>query len=217
MNEIQKSISSIRQGLSIYLVSSIIAAIIATIVIIVGIFSVLASVAQTGTFSLTSVLGTGALAYLSTIIPALGVIAGLFIYWGGLRKFQPALDEVGQRAISNVALGTLLIASSSLLGIFALFLPEILSSIVSIASLAGFVLTLLGYMSLERSTSLNKLGFEGAGQLKTAMYLSLGSIVAYFIPFIGPIATLVLQIMYFIYLFQGWDKISRSFSDSYTE
>ncbi len=207
MNAIQQTISQIRKGLTLYIVFSLVASIITAISLVTAMISGVAAVA-TGSASL------GAMAIVMMIIPTVLyvlVIFGLYVYYGGLKGFATHLDEVGAKAVNNLALGAMFMIIATLCSVVAIYVPLIFSIIAVLVSIAAFVFNILGYSALGKSTSLNELGKAGAKQLFNGFIMAIIAAVVVFIPVLGGIAALVLNILYWVYLFKGWAKVRDSF------
>lgn len=209
MNEIQQRISKIISGLAIYIILSITAAIVTTISVISAGAIALAAIGSGD----ASVIGALGVVGIINLVAYIGIIYGLFVYYTGLKLFAPSLDTVGENAVKNLSYGALLMMIASLCAATGLFIPFVGSIISLLCSVAAFILNILGYSALQKSETLNELGKSGAKQLYIGFILAIIAVCVGWIPLIGSIAALVLNIMYWVYLFQGWGKIRTSFGN----
>lgn len=206
MNETQQSISTIIKGLGIYIIASIVASIF-------GVFDSLSSGVD-----MISSMASGdspfALGFVDimAILLDLCVIYGLYVYYTGLQKFAPSLDAVGSAASKNLSYGALLMMIAAGLDLIGVFVPIIGSVVAVICLIAAFILNIMGYSSLQQSSSLNELGTAGAKQLFMGFIFAIIAGAIGWIPVIGWIAAFVLNILYWVYLFKGWGKIRASFA-----
>ncbi|MFI3298868.1 MAG: hypothetical protein R3Y49_03595 [Rikenellaceae bacterium] len=202
MNQNFLSASKIVKGLAIYVILSIVAAIVETI----GAWSAVADLANGDLsglvmFDFYDIFG---------LICSVGVIYGLFVYYGGLKALSTGLDAVGNKAVGNIAMAILLTLIAELISIIGIFVP-FLGIISAILLIIALILNIMGYANLQKSGALSPLGVAGAKKLFLGYIFGLiGSFFA-FIPFLGIIA-LVFNILYWVFLFQGWGKIKASFN-----
>ncbi|MFI3287576.1 MAG: hypothetical protein R3Y61_03770 [Rikenellaceae bacterium] len=144
-------------------------------------------------------------------------------YYGGLKQLGRNIDHTGRKAVGYIALGQLLSLIAVVVFIIFFAAAGVMSEMVllsvfiiviivmGILGLAAFILNLVGYFSIKNSKSLNEEGKAGAKRLSTAMILYLINTVAGIIPVIGPLAVVVLTILYWVFLLSGWAKIKHSF------
>lgn len=209
MNDFQLKVSQIIKGLSIYIICSF----------AMGFLSVISYFAISADEALASeMLGiTSTSILIFNLLDAallVAVVYGLFKYYGGLKAFATVLDQVGASAVKNIANATLLMLISSGLAIIAAFLPGgglLVSLPILVLAIIAFVLNIMGYSTLAKSTTLNELGKQGARKLFLGFILAIVAAVLGLIPVVGWIIALVLNIMYWVFLFQGWGMIKKSF------
>lgn len=206
MNPILLSVTKILKGLKLYVLASIAASVLGTITFFMSAGALVAAAAG------SAGMGVGAIILsIITFAASVLVIYGLFVYYGGLKGLAPQLDAVGQKSVKNIATATLLMMINSVLGAIAVFVPLVFAIPMCILAIIAFILNIMGYSSFSGSTSLNELGKAGAKKLFLGFILAIIAAVVGWIPVIGTIAALVLNILYWVFLFQGWGKIKKSF------
>lgn len=206
MNGTQQSISAIIKGLGIYIILSIVVSIFAIVGTVSSGFDMVSSAASGG-----NLFSIGFIDIISILLD-LGVIYGLYVYYTGLQQFACTLDPVGATAAKNLSYGALLMMIASGLGVIGVFVPIIGGVIAILCLIAAFVLNIMGYSALQKSTSLNELGVAGAKQLYMGFIFAIIAACCFWIPIIGWIGAPVLNILYWVYLFKGWGKIRASFA-----
>ena len=210
MNQIQQSIQKILSGITIFLICTILAG-------FVNFFSTFAAVATTFTSLATGgsiVSGLSTIAII-TILVNLGVLFGLIAYYRGLKSFASQLDENTASAVRKLSTGAILNIIAIIISIFE-FLPLLGFAIgigVIVMSVIAFIFNLIGYSALKNATGLNEKGRAGASQLHTGYIFAIIAVVVGLIPLIGAIPALILNILYWVYLFNGWKKIKASFAE----
>lgn len=171
-------------------------------------------------FSDAGFVAGSAFIFIATLV--MSVISFVF-YYGGLRSLGKCLDVKGRKAVNYIATAQLLsilvyvvllvflsmAGSMSELVLFSALVVTL--SIVAVMALVSFILNLVGYFTIKNSDSLDELGKSGAQKLSTAMIFSLVNLVAGIIPFVGGVATIVLTVLYWVFLLSGWGRIKRSF------
>lgn len=225
MNEIQRSISSVINGLTIYLVTNISMVVIGIVLTISLVFAGIASGLAASSFdnidnlsSLASLnilaLFSGMMVWLILILIAMVVsIYGMYKAYAGLKSLAPQLDSAGALAVKNLSIAMLIMMITSL----CTFIP-ILGGLVAIGgSIAAIVLNIMGYSALRSSTSLNEEGKVAAKKLFNAMIIYIVMIGCILIPIIGWLAIPVLYIIYWVKLFSGWKMLRDSFSTCNTQ
>ncbi len=209
MNSIQLSVSKILKGLTIYIVCAFAAAIVGVIAVLSSAGALISAIATGDPEGLMGAIGIWGIL---SIVIGLGTIFGLFLQYGGLKAFASELDSVGKSAANLIAVGVLLMIITQFLGILGVFVPLVTGLISILCSIAAFVLNIIGYSSLQKSSSFNELGTAGAKQLFMGFIFAIIAVVCAFIPLIGAIAALVLNILYWVWMFKGWGKIKASFA-----
>lgn len=202
-----QSVTTVIKGLTIYIVASIVSSVVKIIAVLMNLGTIMCA-ASTGDMG-------GAIASLGftaiiTLIVGLAVLYGIWLYYSGLQQFAPELDEVGTKAVGNLSNAALLMLIAQILTMVGIFVPIIGSVIAMILVIIAFVLNIVGYSALRNSASLNSLGQDGAKQLFTGFICAIIAVCVSWIPVLGWIAAIVLNILYWVYLFKGWGKIRQS-------
>ncbi len=210
MGQISNTVGTILKGLKLYVLAGIVGAILGTISAFMTAGALVA--AATGSGGATAGMGVGLIIIsVLSLICSIIVIYGLFVYYGGLKGLAPQLDEVGRKAVKNIATATLLMMINAVLGCIAAFVPLVFAIPMAIIAIIAFILNIMGYSSLGGSTSLNELGKAGAKKLFLGFILAIVAVIFGWVPVVGGIIALVLNILYWVFLFQGWGKIKKSF------
>ncbi len=212
MTKIQLQIIRIRLAITIFLISSILMAVFAALSVIVSIMGLAAQYATTDQITVGAVIGVTIFSILSTSLPTLGVLIGLYQYWRGVLRIRPHFDRRGRRGISCVAIGTLLFMLSILFYLLVIFLPASKTIYLLAIPTLSILLQLIGFIALSGSNTLNEKGRRGARQLYVATLCFFLSPLCLVVPVIGGAAWLFLSVAYFWLLYRGWGKVSSSFS-----
>lgn len=203
MNQNFLSASQIIKGLAIYVILSIVSSVIDLVETFQSASDLMSgNLEGLVSFGVTDIIG---------LVCSIGTLVGLFIYWKGLKNLSTGLDEVGNSAVSKIALAILLSFISGIILVVAVFLP-FLFIIPGILGIVSLVLNIMGFASLQKSTALTEQGVAGAKKLFLAYILGLCGSICAFIPFLG-IFALILNLLYYIFMFQGWGKIKSSFAE----
>ncbi len=218
MNAINQSISRIRLGINIY-----IACILLTFVL--SFFALFGFIAMT---FLGSIIDS--LLIFIVAVPTLGVFIGLAIYYSGLRKFKSQLDVEEQKSINQVSSGVLvliIVNIISIIGILAMILTSvitrnqisiisinIISNIVSLATLVSYLIIYIGFNSLSGSRLFSSpLAQKGVKQLSSSALFALIGTALQFIPYLGMILSLIMMLLFITFHYLGWSKINLAFSE----
>lgn len=202
MNENQLTVSKIINGLIIYIVASF----------LTSIFSSVSSLSDGASFLSGEVPSIGALDIIVVIVN-IAVIYGIYLYYQGLQGLAVKLDPVGSAAAKNLSYGAMLMMIAALFSAIGVFVPIFASVIAGLCLIAAFILNILGYANLQKSTTFNELGTAGAKQLYMGFVFAIIAVCVGWIPLIGWVAAFVLNILYWVYLFLGWGKIRTSMGD----
>lgn len=219
MNEIQRSISSVINGLTIYLVTNISIVVISiTIFISVILAGIASGLGASGFDNLTRLnileLFSGMMVWMILILIAMAAsIYGMYKAYAGLKSLAPQLDSAGAMAVNNLSIAMLIMMISTV----CTFIPFVGGLVAIGGSIAAFVLNIMGYSALRSSTSLNEEGKVAAKKLFSAMIIYIVMIGCILIPFIGWLAIPVLYIIYWVKLFSGWKMLRDSFSTCNTQ
>ncbi len=237
------SLSTIRTGVTLNVIGSIIAT-IASFAIMVGLIITLLSIGIYESWSdldfdpenlenLGAVLAVSSFSVWVLVgLVVLGIsliisVVGMSFYYTGLRGFAHYLDRAGAVATRQIAIATLIVMLSIatiivLACVMALTIPTMGAAAAVIIALFGFILVgafitalvfyILGYSQLKHSESFDELAKRGANKLFWGFIMVIISGVISAFPVIGGIASLVLTILYWIYMIQGWGMIHRSFA-----
>lgn len=115
----------------------------------------------------------------------------------------------GVSSLSSLAAGDLEGALSPGVGFF-----EIIGSVIAvILMIIAFILNIMGYSNLKKSSSLEPEGVVGAQKLFMGFVFAIIAGALGWIPLIGWIIALVFNILYWVYIFKGWKAIQISFSN----
>lgn len=142
-------------------------------------------------------------------------ILGLILFIIALTHFGAILDHEDSQSIGNIRTG----ASLNLIGVGLTLIP-FMGWVGGILNILGWVLMLVGYMSLKNSVSFPAKARKGASNLFLAMIISLiGGIVMLifgWIPIIRLVVGLIVFAVYaiaFVLMLSGWINIKDADPD----
>ncbi len=248
MKNILSSLSTIRIGVSLNIIGSIIT-MLASFLLILWLITTLIN---TGVFEQWSnlefnsesllkissalaatVLGTWS--FIGTIVLGISSVIlfiALIVYYIGLRGLAKFLDPNGATAVRQIGIGTLVLTAIVATFLFCIIswaftstllprLPIVMwmsySFFILGAGIVAMVFQALGYSQLKNSACFDELARRGANKLFWGfLMLIILSVISAF-PVIGSIASLVLLILHWVYMVQGWGMIYRSFAQRVAE
>ena len=174
--------------------------------ILYGIFDPINSLVGTGNM-ISSFAGGGSMpggGFISTLCNLLlaAIIIGYILAFLGLTGFKKILGTEDASAIGKVRTAFIL----AIIAAGVDFIP-LMGWAAGIINIIAFILMLLGYAALKKSTTFPELARKGASTLFIALILLLIGALISFIPFIGSIINGVLGIIAYIMTLVGWKKI----------
>ena len=193
-----ESTKKIFTGVLVYSVAGVIHSVVEPINSLMSGLSSVASFASGGQES----FGGGLQIFMYLLLAA--IVGGYFLYFTGLTSFAKILEEEDANAVIRIRLGALLMMIAALV---SAFLWGLLGGIVY---LIGFVLMMLGFSHLKKSTSFPEKARVGASRLFLAMVLAIVGAVIGLIPFVGAIIEALLSIVSFIFVLMGWVAIKNA-------
>ena len=132
------------------------------------------------------------------------IIVGYVLTFLGLSGFRKILEEEDASSIGKVRMAFILAIIAAGVG----FIP--LDWVSGILNIIAFILMLLGYSALKKSTTFPEMARKGASTLFIALILLLVGTLIGFIPLVGSIIKGVLSIIAYIMTFVGWKKIAKT-------
>lgn len=135
-----------------------------------------------------------------------GMIVGYVWYMQGVKVFATIQNSVSDADfVGKIRIGILL----GLIATGVTFIP-FLGWAASILNIIAFIFMLLGFSGLKKSTTFPAKGVQGASSLYIAMILTLVGIVVGIIPVVGGFIEMVLDIVAFFMILNGWRAIKDS-------
>ncbi len=180
--------------------------------IIVSLAGLASQYAIMGEVTVGAVIGVTIFSILSTSLPLLGVLIGLYLYWRRTTHLKQYFDKIGYRGLTFVSSGLLLLILSFIFYLFAIFMPWQITVYIIGCALLATILQLIGFIVLSKSKTLNIKGRRGARQLYSATICFILSPICLIVPVIGATIWLLLSVAFFWLQIKGWGKISSSFS-----
>lgn len=140
-----------------------------------------------------------------TTVLAIITLAGYAYYFLGINEMKKSSTSTSvEEGSSRLWLGAIVSICGTVLGL----IPAI-GIVGKIAGIAGFIITWMGYSSIKNNATDANAKFGGA-KLSTSTLLSVIAIIVAFIPLIGWLATLVLDIIALVFAIQGWKALAKS-------
>ncbi|MBR2962009.1 MAG: hypothetical protein IKC42_03185 [Alistipes sp.] len=139
------------------------------------------------------------------IIASIGAVVGYILFFLALGEWRQIVDANDYHGVNRLRTAVCLNIIGTIIGCIPL-----LGWLGGIICFIGFVLMLLGYNELKKSTTFPELAREGTGRLYTSMILNIIAVLVGFIPLAGGFIELVISIVAFYYMFTGWKAISES-------
>ncbi|NDW19493.1 hypothetical protein D0T53_11310 [Dysgonomonas sp. 216] len=200
----QETTKQIYQGVLLYTLANLLYSIFDSINSLVSGASNLMSFAESGTVD----TGIGFLDVICWIFLA-GLIYGYYLFLKGLDKFKPMLSVADAEAVGKIRLAVILAIVAAVVD----FIP-FLGWVGTIINIVSFIMMMIGYSALKNSPTFPNKARNGASKLFTAMILMIVAAVFGFIPFIGWVFALVLDIIVFFMILSGWATIKNSTPDT---
>lgn len=134
-----------------------------------------------------------------------GLIYGYYLFLTNLSVFRTIVSPEDSKAVGNIR-------TAVILGIVAaaLYFIPLLGWVGWILDIISIVLMLMGYSALKNSLTFPAKAKEGASKLFTAMILNIVAAILSWIPLVGWIFALVLNIVAFFMILSGWAAIKNS-------
>jgi len=172
---------------------------------IAGIFySIIAPISKLGDWLSFFVSDFASLSIFSNIL-LVAIIIGYFLFLIGLGGLSKVLTSGDSAAVLRVRNAVLIVLIAQVFG----FIP-LLGWVGTILSIISFFLMILGYSALKSSTTFPSRARSGASKLFTAMILSLIGSILGFIPLVGGLFEMPLDIIAFILTLSGWAAIKNT-------
>ncbi|MDR2562908.1 MAG: hypothetical protein LBC98_03085 [Prevotellaceae bacterium] len=185
-------------GVLLYSIAGILHSIVAPVSSLIGSMSDMASFASGGKES----VGDGLQIFVYLLLA--GIVGGYILYFIGLTAFAKILDKDDGKAVLNVRLGAILM-------MIAAVVSELASSIAGgIIYLIGFIIMMLGFSKLKKSSSFPTKATKGASKLFVAMVLAIIGAIVGLIPLVGAVIEGILDIISFILILSGWATIKNA-------
>ena len=184
------------------------------------IFSFLKSTAS-GLGSVASVVGesSSALSTSATVFTIIcyillaGIIFGYYLYLTGLGNFSMVVNPADSSAIKRIRTGVILVLLGWAVALLFQFIPFAgwLGSLANIIlCIVAYILMLLEFSALKKSTTFPEIARNGAGLLFVALILLIIGTVLSIIPLIGWVLMLILSLVSFILTIMGWVRIKAA-------
>ncbi len=159
-----------------------------------------------------SLLGSFSFVRVLVWIVEIGVIAGYVLYILRLGDLRTMVEEKERAAIGQIRTAAILTIVTAILGLFSLS-----GWIAGIINFAAFVIMLVGFNTLKKSTTMPEKARSGFNQLFIAMLLNIIAVglmtILSWIPLVGIVmATIagILGIIGFIMVITGWAAVKNS-------
>ena len=134
-----------------------------------------------------------------------GIIGGYYLFLKGLGEFRALLAPADSLAINRIRNGIII----GLVATAVDFIP-LLGWVEGILNIIAFVLMLLGYSALKKSTTFPSEATKGAARLYMSMILALIGAILGFIPLAGGFIEMVFVIIVFFMTLSGWNMIKNA-------
>lgn len=156
--------------------------------------------------SAAKALSTGEVSFsVLPLLVGLVSIAAYVYYFLGINDMKKSAASTSvEEGTSRLFIGVILSICGSLLGLI-----PVISIVGTLVSLAGFIVTWLGYSSIKTKAVDANAKFGGT-KLSTSALLSVIAIVTAIIPIVGWIATIILEIIALVFAIQGWKALANS-------
>ncbi len=139
-----------------------------------------------------------------SIIFSLLVIVGYVIFFRSIGNFANVQKEITDKKwVGDIKTAYLLI----LIAAACAFIPVLGGIAALVLLIIGYVKLLKAYKALSISPTWSASAQQGAASLRVAAILNLVAACVSWIPVVGPIAVIVLEIIAFIKLIKGWELI----------
>lgn len=161
----------------------------------------LASAASTLTGNVEGMLGAAAV---SIVIGLIGIAATVFYLIGVNSMKKAAANTALATGTSRLFLGAILSICGSILAIIPM-----IGIVGSLVALVAFIITWTGYSQIKNNAADANAQLGGA-KLSSSALLSVISAIVAFIPMIGWVASLVLDIIALVFAIQGWKALANS-------
>ena len=133
-------------------------------------------------------------------------ILGFVLFFIGLGQLKDEMDEIGQGAIK-------LLITASIIGVIGLvisFIP-LVGIVAGIIYLAAYIIELIAFIKLKKSTTLGDPGKAGVNLLFIALIVTLVGGVFGLLPVVGGIISTIISLAAFILILYGWLKVQEDF------
>lgn len=156
--------------------------------------------------SAAKALSTGEVSFsVLPLLVGLVSIAAYVYYFLGINDMKKSAASTSvEEGTSRLFIGVILSICGSLLGLI-----PVIAIVGTLVSLAGFIVTWLGYSSIKIKAVDANAKFGGT-KLSTSALLSVIAIVTAIIPIVGWIATIILEIIALVFAIQGWKALANS-------
>lgn len=159
-----------------------------------------------------SLVGAGVVFRVLTWIAEIAVAVGYVLYMIGLGNLRCAVGEKEGVALGQIRTAAILSIVTAILGIFGI--PAWINGIINFVA---FVMMLVGFNTLKKSTAMPEKARNGFNQLFIAMLLNIIAVgitvILGWIPLVGSIITAIaaiLGIVGFIMVITGWAAVKHS-------
>lgn len=152
---------------------------------------------------LSLALGSG-IGAIKTIC-SIAVVVGVILYLVGLSKFKKAVDNADVKSVSKIFTACILMVIAAVLD----FIPGV-GWIGTILVIIGYIMSLLGFSALKKSTTFPEKARKGASFMFIAAILVIIGKVLGFIPMAGGIIEVVFLLVATILFILGWYKVKSA-------
>lgn len=132
-------------------------------------------------------------------------IIGFILFFLGLGKLKPFLDEIGKRGIG-------LLVNAAMLGIVAIvigLIPFLGGIFAGLLYMTAFILQLIGLLKLKNSKTFSPVGVMGVNKLLIAMALMIFGSFLGILPFAGEMINSIISLIALMLILLGWLKIQE--------
>jgi hypothetical protein len=135
------------------------------------------------------------------------IIVGYILYISGLGAFAKMFEAPEKDSVGSVRNGAIVMIVATLAEMF------VWSWLASIIYLVGFIIMMVGFSGMKKSTTLPRRAISGASTLFTSMILLIIGFIIGLIPFVGGFIEGIFCLIAFIMNISGWAKIKNAGSD----
>jgi uncharacterized membrane protein len=138
--------------------------------------------------------------------PSVVAIFGFILFFIGLGQLKDEMDDTGKGAIK-------LLITAAIIGIVGLvisFIP-LVGIVAGIIYLAAYIIELIAFIKLKKSTTLGETGKKGVNLLFIAIIVTLVGGVFGLLPLVGGIITKIISLAAFVLILFGWLKVQEDF------